>query len=262
MKRLLALFSLLFGFLGVVACLAGTYAVCVVGSRLQQTNEVVFALMDRTLLSAQDRVRGVQQRVKDLRITTSEINQRLRDWTKRKTEERLVSQLEIEKRAEKVAGYLQAADSVLETASESIQGIQQLLALGSSLGASVDPASLTDVLEKLQEIRARLQTIEGTVDQIREFTAGAEDESKVTRLARVTKLLVRATLTMTEIDPYLENLHTRLVELRTDGAQMQARTSRRILLATITCCLLLAWIAAGQVALCVYGWRKGWKRSG
>jgi DNA-binding transcriptional MerR regulator len=256
LKRLLALFALFSGLLGVVACMAGAYAVCLVGSRLQQTNEVAFTAIDRGLSAAQDRVRGVQERVKDLTITTSEIDKGVRDWAKKKADERLVSRADLDRRAEKLAERLQTADSFLEASTETIRGIQQILELGNSLGASLDPASLTDVVQKLQEIRGQLQQTDRALDGIREFLAGMEDGSEPSRLARVGKLLARSPLVTTGIDSRLENAVTRLDEWRSHTEELKARTARRILLATIACWLLLAWVAAGQIALCLWGMRK------
>jgi hypothetical protein len=261
LKRIGALLALAFGFLGVIACMGGIYAVWVLASRLEQANDKVFATVDKGLASAQEWARRVQKRVQESRITTAEIDQKFRDWSVKKGRDRLVSQLEIESRAEKLAGHLQTADSWLETAAESIRGAEHVLEVGNSLGASVDPASLEDMLAKLEEIRSRLQQTERSVDRIREFAAGKEDESEASRLARITKLLGRTLLTITEIDTRLEDSIARLAELRTDAQHTQARTGHYILLATIACCLLLAWIAAGQAALCVFGWRSSCRRS-
>jgi hypothetical protein len=53
-RRLAASLALAFGCLGVVACMAGVYAVSLLGSRLQQANERVFTTLDRGLASAQE----------------------------------------------------------------------------------------------------------------------------------------------------------------------------------------------------------------
>jgi chromosome segregation ATPase len=255
-RRVAALLALAFGFLGVVACLAGIYVVWLLGSRLEQANKTVFAMVDKGLASAQERVRGVQKRVQESKITSTEIAQRLRDWSARKAEERLVSQFEIESRAEKLAGYLHTADSWLETSIESVRGAQQVLELGNLVGVSVDPTSLEQVVEKLTSLRSTLQQTEETVDGIRKFAANMEGESEENRLSRVTKLVARILLTISELDTRLEEPVTRLSELQTDARQLQARTSNYILLTTIGCYLLLAWIAAGQAALFLCGWKN------
>jgi hypothetical protein len=249
-KRILAMFALAFGFLGVLACLAGFYAVWLLGSRLEQANERVFSRIDQGLASVQDLVGRVQKRVQEAKITTAEVDQKLRDWTKRKATERLVSRLEIESRAEKLSGHLQTADSWLQTSTETIRGIQHILELGKSLGAPLDPAALEEVFEKLTAVRGTLQKTEQSVDRIREFSKEPEEN----RLPRIVKLVARTLLTMSEVDTRLENSVTRLAELQTDAQELKARTSNFIFVRTMACYLILAWMAVGQAALCLCGW--------
>jgi hypothetical protein len=256
-KRVMALLALAFGFLGVVACLAGIYAAWLLGSRLKQTNERGFALLDRALASAQDRIRGVQQRIGDSKIRTGEIAQSLRDWSAREAKERLVSRLEIENRAEKLAGHLQAAELWLETSTESMRGVQQIMELGNLVGAHVDLASLEEVLEKLTLLGSTLQQTERMVDGIREFAAGNADNSQENRVARARSLLGRLVLTIGEMDTRLEEAVARFSELQANAKNLKARMSSYILLTTIGGYLLLAWIAAGQAALCLYGCKNG-----
>jgi hypothetical protein len=94
------------------------------------------------------------------------------------------------------------------------------------------------------------------VVEIRKFTAPNEGESEEHRLARITKLLGRALLTMSAIDTRLEQSATRLSELQVDAQQLQVRTSQSFWLMTVGCFFLLAWITAGQAALCLYGWKN------
>jgi DNA repair ATPase RecN len=253
-KRVMWLFALAFGVLGVAACLVGVYAAWSLASRLERTNDKVFAMIDKGLASAQDRVRNVQERIKESKITSTEIGQTLQDWRMRKAKEGLVSRLEIENKAEKLAGHFQTADSWLETSAESIQSVQQVLELGNSIGAPLDPASFEDVIESIASLRSTLQQIEQTVDGIREFAADKEGESEENRLSRVTKLLGRILATIGEIDTRLGKAVTRLSELQTHARQVKATTSTYIFMTSIACYLVLAWIAVGQAALCRLGW--------
>ena len=253
-KRVVWLLALAFGFLGVALCMVGLYAAWLLGSWLERTNVKVFAVIDKGLASAQDGVRRVKGRVKESRITSAEIDQSLQDWRKRRAKERPVSRLEIENQAEKLAGHFHTADSWLETSAESIRGVQQVQELGNSIGAPMDPASIEKVLENITSLRTTLQQTERTVDEIREFTADKEGESEENRLSRVTKLLGRILVTIGEIDTRLGASATQLSALQTDAHELKATTSGYILVTTIGCYVLLAWIAAGQAALCLWGW--------
>src|SRR5262249_8565022 len=115
LKRFMALLALAAGFLGVIACMLAGYPVWLVGSRLARTKEKVFVTINSGLASAEDRVRRVQKRLRESKVSTSEIAQSLRDWSTRKAKARLVSTVEIERRAEKLAAHLQTAHEWLET---------------------------------------------------------------------------------------------------------------------------------------------------
>ena len=78
-KPLFPLLALLLGFLGVVACGAGTAVVWSAGSRLSRTNEKVFDQIDESLGNVRDRVLDAQQRVQESKITTEDIQQNLKN---------------------------------------------------------------------------------------------------------------------------------------------------------------------------------------
>jgi DNA-binding transcriptional MerR regulator len=258
LKHVATLLAVVFGFLGAVACLAGIYGVWLVRSRLEEINVRVFSVVDNSLVSATDRLRSVQKRIEEAKITSNEIETKVRDWSLRKAKETLALRIEIETRTEKLARHLETADTWLETSTEWIRSVQEVLELGNKFGGSADPSSFDDVVEKLDDVRSKLQQTGQTIDGIRTFLTGKSEESEDTRFSRVMKLLGRLLLTTAEIDTRLESTVTRLTELQTDAQRYKARTSNYILAASIACCLLLAWIGAGQVALCRCGW-KFWR---
>ena len=258
-RRLVATMMLALGLLGLAACAAGGYAVWKAEARLQQANDRAFALVDRGLGAVEDRVRRTQERVEQSRSTTSDITLGLRNWATRKVEDRLITQLEVEARTAKLAGQLNAADLWLESSADSVRDFQQVLELGRSLGAEVDPASLEEALATLASIRGQLQEAEQSVAEVRELARGVAGESDQTRVARILKLLARVLVTITEIGPRLERLAARIADTRADARQAKVRTSNYILWTAIGCTVILAWIAAGQLALCVWG-RNRWRR--
>ena len=214
-NRVATLLGLVFGFLGVVACVAGIYTVWLAGSKLEQANHKVFAALDKVLASAQDRVHVAMTRVEEAKITSTEIRQKLKDWTTDKAKERLLSQVDIEAKADKLVGQLQAADTWVERAAESIRGLQEILVLGDLVGAALDPESLQDTLEKLEETRSTLHQAKRLAEGVRKFAVANDGESEENRAYRVMKLLVRTLLTMGEMDTRLEASATRLSELQT-----------------------------------------------
>ncbi len=83
-----------------------------------------------------------------------------------------------------------------------------------------------------------------------------EGESDENRVARVLKILARIIVTITDIGPRLDRLATRIADAQADAKVAKTRTSRYIFWAAIGCTVILAWIAAGQLALCVVGVRR------
>ena len=61
-KRVVVLLALAAGSLGLVACIAVPYPISLVKTRLDRTNKRAFVTIDKSLASAQDRIREVQAR--------------------------------------------------------------------------------------------------------------------------------------------------------------------------------------------------------
>jgi hypothetical protein len=236
--------------------MVAVYPVWLLRSRLDQANERIFVTLNKGLASAQDRVRRVQQRLRESKTSASEIAQSIRDWSTRRAKERLVSAVEIERRAEKLAGHLQTAHEWLATATKSVRGIQNVLELGVWVGAPVDAMSLEKVLEALTSIQDRLQETERSVTAVRDFTVNRVGESEDNRLSRVFTLLGNTEVVAGAIDTRLENSLTRLSQVLAEAQQWETRVRRCILLTALGGSLVLAWIAAGQVALCLCGWKN------
>ncbi len=253
-KRVAALLALVFGALGGLACVVGIFAVGLAGFWLEQANDKVFAALDKVLASAQDRVRGVLTRMEEAKITSTEIRLKLKNWTTVKAKERLLAQVDIEDKADKLVTVLQAAGTWVGRATESIQRLQDILVVGDLLGAAVDPESLKDLLEKLEETRSTLQQAERLAEGVRRFAVPDDGESEANRADRVLKRLARVLLTIGEMDTRLETAVTLLTALQEDARAVKNRTSNHIFLTTVGGYLLLAWIAAGQFALCLCGW--------
>jgi len=254
--RVAAVLILALGVIGVAVCAAGAYGVWLMGSRLDRANDKVFDAVDRGLGVVEDRVPVVRQRVKDSKVTTSEITDAVRGWAGKAAQDRIASQLEIESRAEKLSGHLRAADLRLEASADAVRDVRQMLELGQSLGARVDPTSTDAVLEMLAAVRGTVQQAERAVDGVRGLASPGGGESVEDRLSRVATVSARVLLTLSEVDRRLDDLAARLSEIRAAARQLQATTSHDIVLASAVCYGLLAWGAAGQAALCGWGWGR------
>jgi hypothetical protein len=256
-KRFAALLALFAGFLGVVACLGAGYPVWLVQSRLDEANEKVFLVLEEGLAMARERVDGVQKRLRESKIRTGEIAQNIRDWSKSKATERLVSAAEIERKADKLTGYLQTTDQCLETLTDSIRGIQHFMELGALVGVPLDPATLENMIEEFKSIQGTVRETERHIDSAREFAAGRSEEN---RRIRVLQLLRKTELVTEAIGVRLEDAGTRLSEMQASTQRWKTRISKYIVMTTIGAYSVLAWIAAGQTALFLYGWKNCCRR--
>ena len=255
-QRLFALLALLLGLLGVVVCVAAIAVVWSVSSRISQANQNLFDGVDRSLAAVRDRVLGAQRRVQDLKISTEDIGQSVKNWTRKEASERLASQLELAEKAERLAAGLRQVDQWLVLSETSIQSVQQTLDLGSSLGARVDPALIGTLLEKLQAVQARLKQSTETVDEIRErVTRIAEGEALDERIDQVAQMALRLLATLGEIDSRIGKVADRVADAQTKGQHLKSKTHKYIVTAEICAFLLVAWMAAGQASLCRHGWK-------
>jgi hypothetical protein len=259
-KRVVPLLALAAGSLGFVACIAGAYPISLVKTRLDRTNERVFVTIHKGLASAQDRVRAVRHRVRESKIRTSEIGASLRDWRASKAKERLASAVEIKNRVEIIVGRLQTADQLLQKSMDSIGVIRHALDWLALVGVPADSISPDKVLEKLTSTQGTLREIESSINDVGEFTVNRVGESENNRLSRVFELLGSTELTAAAIDTRLEDSANRLSQMQADAQRLKASTSNYILVTTIGGYLVLAWLAAGQAALSLFG-RKGCSRT-
>ena len=200
--------------------------------------------------------RSVDQRVRESKIRTSEIDPKLRDWRAGKAKERLASAVEIKSRVEKIVGRLQTADQLLQKSMDSIGVIRHALDWLVLIGVPADSISPEKVLEKLTSTQGKLREIESSINGVGEFTVNRVGESENNRLSRVFELLGNTELTAGAIDTRLEDTANRLSQMQADAQQLKASTSNYILVTIIGGYLIFAWIAAGQAALCLFGWKN------
>jgi uncharacterized coiled-coil protein SlyX len=255
-RTTLAVLALVFGGIGLVACLVGVYFVWRTGAQLERSNDRVAEFLDTGISTVQTRLTRVQERVAESRITVQEVTNKVAEQTKVKVGERLFAKLDLERHSETLSQKLDVADRWLETSSESIRQIQNLLALGQSLGASFDPAVLDNLLYHLAESRTVLAQAIERVRDIRTIATKTDGESDDTRRARIMTLLARIVVTISEVEDKLRQVVDWLANMREKNRQTKINIDRTIRLITYVSYALHLWIAAGQVALCWLGWKS------
>ena len=246
--------AVLFGVLGIVACVAAIIIVCSMGSRLAQTNENVFDGIDKTLVAMRSRALRAQRRVQESKITTEDIGQSVKNWTGKEASERLASRLEVEAKAERLVIGLQQADLWLETSEESIRGVQQALDVGRSLGAPVDADLVEPLLEQLGALRRQLKQSTEKVDGIRQrITKTTEGEGLEERIDEIAQLVLRVVATLGELDSRLGESAEKAAAAQTKAQSLKSKTHTFVVATTIGAVLLIVWMMAGQISLCRSG---------
>lgn len=256
-RRLFHWLTLSLGGLGVVVCVAGVLGVCLLGSRLSRVADNVFRVVDDSLVVVQQRVAQTEDRVEAAKITTAGIERTLKDWAKRETRERLGSRLGVEEKAERLANGLRQADHWLELSESSIRLVQHALELGRSSGAPVKTAPADRLLEEIGSLQVQLTQAIEAVETIQERTSeGGDEKSLRDRVDQAVQLALKAIATLGSIDSRLDGLSDRLSETQTKIQNLEPKTHRWILVATIGLGLLIVWMGAGQLCLCLHGWRS------
>ena len=139
---------------------------------------------------------------------------------------------------------------------DSIDGIRYALDWLVLIGVPADAISPEKVLEKLTSTQGKLQEIERSIHGVAGITANRAGESEENRIPRLVDLLGNSELAAGAIDTRLEDTAHRLSQMQSDAQQLKARISNYILFTAIAGFLVFAWVAAGQAALCVFGWKN------
>jgi hypothetical protein len=256
-RQLLPLTILSLGGLGVALCVAGIVGAWLVGARLNGTTENVFTQIDRSFAVVQDTVADAGTIVRNAKIASEDIEQGLKNLTKKEVSEHLTLRLEVEEKAGRLASSLRQADHWLEFSQSSVQVVRQALELGNSTGAPVETDPADQLLEELASLRTQLTEATESVERIAARASEAGEEKSLKEgIHDGVRLALRVIATLGSIDSRLQGFAGRLSQAQAKSQDLKTRTQRWIRIATIGMTLLIAWMAAGQVSLCLHGWRR------
>jgi chromosome segregation ATPase len=213
----------------------------------------VFDAIDRSLVVARDRVEKARGRVEAAKITTEEVEQSLKDWAKRQAGKRVAEKLKVAERTEQLTVTMNQADQWLEVSQSSVELVQQVLSLASSAGAAVDVGAVDAIHEDIASLRSKLADATEVVDEIHRRTSG--EDSLETWREQAVRSAVHAVVTLSSIDSRLKGLEGKLAEVGSNLVGQKATLLRSFSLGAVVSTFLLAWMAAGQAALCGLGWK-------
>jgi uncharacterized membrane protein YiaA len=256
-KQSLNVLALILGIVGFVGCIAAIVGVWIGCARLSQTTENLFGKIDQTFIVVRERISRTTERVQKSKITTESIEQALRDWSKREASQRLASLPAIKEKAERLAGIMEQADHLLELSASSTEVAQDILSMGTATGAPMTTEPADRLLEEIGALRSQLAQARELVERIGGLTAEAREEKILEeRIYQCVKLSLRLVATLSSLDTQLEKIEGKVSDIQEKVHSFETKTLRRILLISICISLVIAWMATGQVFLCLHGWKS------
>jgi hypothetical protein len=256
-RQVILFVALGLGLVGCIACGAAAIVLWSASARLRHTTKSVFERIDNSLIVIQERAKRTQDRVQASAITTENIAAGLKEWSKREAAQQLAVQLNLAEKSDKLRLAMQQADDWMELSASCAESVQQVLLDMSALGAQIDTGIVDTVIDEIASLRVQLAEATEFVENIQEQTAALSDEEpREDRIVRAVKLTLRVIATLSSVDSRLEKFATRLLETQKNLQSLKIKTIRWIWAVTIAVAILVAWMAAGQVALSWLAWKR------
>ena len=249
------------GLLGVIGCAIGIAAAVWVGGRLDRATDRSFAAVQKSLAIARDLVVRSQERAREM--AAEDLGGSLREFGKEQISRELVQRAD--DRAQRMAQRLEQAKVGVETSATSIRTIDQALepirAVG---GVSADEPDdgggtrLAAAAGRIDDLGVRLERVILTVTDIHQQAATRLEDSAgdAELFPRLTRLADGVSAALRQIETRLGEAADRLTDRQASTEKLRLRVHRHIVLAVVGMAVILAWMAAGQAALCAYGWKR------
>jgi hypothetical protein len=258
-KALFGIGGITLGSIGVLTCIAAIALLWVVSVRIERRAEGLFEKMDGSLAVIRRRVLGLHQRVAEAAITAGELEKSLRAWTRESATAQLAARIEDSERVRRLASTLEETEHWLEISESSLKVIQEIVALRNEAASATDSDSVDRLLEEVATLRTQFAEITKFVANIHEsITKTGDDKTLADRLRQIERLAVLIVAKVTSVSEHLDRLADRLSEAQVRVQELKSETRSWFLIGTTGVSLLLAWMSAGQVALCVLAWN--WRR--
>jgi len=214
-RRLLWYYIFGVGLVGAVACTAAIFALWSFNARIRHTTESVFETVDASLVVVQDWSERAADHVRASAITTENIANGLREWTRQQIGQELARRLKIAEDSERLLLVIQHGGDWLEVSESSAKLAQEALELGNSLGAQIDTQSVDGLIEEIASLRSQLGEVKQLVETIHErAVAMVEGEAQRERVEQSIQLTLRVAATLSSFDARFSRLVDRLSDTR------------------------------------------------
>src|SRR5437764_7723110 len=118
---LLALVGVFLGGIGIIVCAIATLFFWIVSIRVGDVAEKLFNKADQSLVAVRGRVVQTKDLVAAAKISTNELEEMLRSWTKLEVKQRVVLNLNVGERTARLASSLRQADDWLAVSLSSVE---------------------------------------------------------------------------------------------------------------------------------------------
>jgi hypothetical protein len=252
-RRSLALAVALLGVVGTTACVVAMTAAIWGPLRLSRANDRAVAAVDGSLARAGDLVARARERIRA--VGGEDLADAIRDWGSRRVDQELVERLDA--RADRARERLEQSQAWIEASAASIRSIAVAFGAIDAMGGDEDGRVLSAASNLLDDLTTRVQAATEAIATIRQRAASLlEEEARQERIEDLQRLAGVVRAAVGQIDGRLGETAERLGERRARLERLRLRTRRWIVTGAIAALLLLAWMAAGQAALCAYGWKR------
>lgn len=255
MKRTQYKLSLVAGIVGTLGCLAVLVVVWLAVARIHAATNGLFATAERSLGAIDDRLQKAGERIEALRITGDELASGVRARAEDIARDTAAARLGMADRASQLGNGIEVVDGWLTTSESALQTTSEVLVLLESSGLKVESGGVEKLLADLGELRTELQAASDLVARAQRQLEGGDNEADERQGMRA--LVPRLIATLTSLDARVEGLRAGVQQLASKvGAAKSSVGGWMFSIAAVLSAILL-WLAAGQVALAVIGWRGG-----
>jgi hypothetical protein len=254
-KSLVSWVGLVAGGLGMLGCLAAMVVAWLVSARLSRATENAFGATDRVVAAVRQRTIDTRERVANAGTNLRDVEQLLREWTRRQAAQRLPSQRDADESLEQLGIALAQIELWLETSESSIRLVREVTTIDASTESAGSATSLAALVEEMASLRGRVAEATATVAAIRDrVSEGVDERQRDERRKQAIELALRVTATLGAVDDRLQTLTNGLSAVQLELQRWSRSVQRWILLATIGATALIGWMAVGQMALCLVAW--------
>jgi chromosome segregation ATPase len=259
-KRFFGLLAFVVGLVGLLGCIAVLGLAGANHTRLQKKTTQVFAELDQFLLLVDGRLVQTQKRVNTAKLTTKTIEQTLQGWTTRESRRLLSHRLEVVEKTQYLASALEQADEWLVFS----ESVVELAKRGLSLGQDRQEVakSIDRLVADLALLRGQIEEAQKLVADLRERIHELDDEESVgERVEQAAKLVLRVIATLGVVDTRLADIRTNVSQTQIQLQEFNGTVRQWITWGVVAVGVLSLWMAAGQVALSLFGWRGVFHRA-